>query len=117
MRTEYSPLDRRSRADARRAGESQKWEASLRLNVRCAKAIEHAIERHSAGGVLESGAAEEIMERYGLARVSFVLASSLNRHIRNISDKVSDWSMSVKVPYDPKYTSQFMIHAISSYPG
>ena len=111
MRTEYSPLDRRSRADARRAGESQKWEASLRLNVRCAKAIEHAIERHSAGGVLESGAAEEILERYGFARVSFVLAGSLNRHIRNISDKVSDWSMSVKVPYDPKYTSQFMIHA------
>lgn len=111
MRTEYPHLDRRFRAVAQRAGELWKWEESLRLNVRCAKAIENAIERHSAGGVLENGAAGDVLERYGFARVSFVLANSLKWYFRNTSSKVSDWSMSVYVPHDEKHISRFMIHA------
>ena len=111
MKTEYPYLDRRFKETARRAGELRKWEESLQLNVQCSKSIEDAIDSHSVGGVLEHGAAEAVLERYGLQRVCFVLANSLKWGFCNISNEVSNWSVSIPVPYDEKVIPQFEIHA------
>lgn len=111
MKTEYPYLDRRFKETAWRAGELRKWEESLQLNVQCAKSIEDAIDSHSTGGVLEHGAAEAVLERYGLQRVCFVLANSLKWGFCNISNEVSNWSMSIFVPYDKKVIPKFKINA------
>ncbi|WP_300756199.1 DUF3849 domain-containing protein [uncultured Oscillibacter sp.] len=111
MKSEYPYLDRRFRSEAQRAGQLPKWEESLRFNIQCAKSIEEAIVSHSSGGVLQSGAAETVLEQYGLQRAGFVLANSVKWNFRNTSARVSDWSMSIRVPYDQKALSRFLIHA------
>ena len=111
MKTEYPYLDRRFRSDAQRVGQLQKWKDSFQLNVQCAKSVEEAISSHSVDGVLEKGAAETVLEQYGLQRVSFVLANSIKWGFNTIQNKVSDWSMSISVPYDTKNISKFWVHA------
>nr|WP_325215143.1 DUF3849 domain-containing protein [uncultured Oscillibacter sp.] len=111
MKTEYPYLDRRFRSDAQRTRQLREWEASLRLNVRCAKSIEEAISSHRPGDILESGAAETVLEEYGFQRVSFVLANSIKWGFNTIQNKVSDWGMSIHVPHDTKNISQFWVHA------
>ena len=111
MTTEYPRLDRRFRSDAQRAGQLRQWEESLQLNIQCAKSIEEAIGSRGSGGVMKHGDVEAILEQYGIQRVSFVLANSVRRNLQTISGKVSDWSMSISVPYDEKYISRFSAYA------
>ena len=111
MKTDYPYLDRRFKEIARRAGELRKWEESLQLNVQCAKSIEEAISGLGCSRALENGVVKAILDQYGLQRVSFVLANSVKWNFGNASTEVSDWSMSIPVPYDKKYVSQFSVYA------
>ncbi len=111
MKTEYPYLDRRFRDMAKGPTELRKWKDSFQLNVQCARSVEEAIGSHSVGGVLERGAAEAVLDKYGLQRISFVLANSIKWGFSNIQGKVSDWGMSIHVPHDTKYISQFCVNA------
>ena len=111
MKTEYPYLDCRFRSAVKGIGELRIWEESFRLNVQCARSVEEAINIHSSDGVLERGAVEAVLDKYGLQRISFVLANSIKWGFSNIQGKISDWGMSIHVPHDTKYISQFCVNA------
>ena len=61
-------------------GELEEYRASFKANVACRDAIEDAIASHYADNRLDGSCVQEVVDRFGAERVSFVLA---NRKIRS----------------------------------
>ena len=64
---------------AREHGELEQYRASNRLNVQCKEAIEAAVREHFDGMHLNHDAAKGVIETYGMGRVEFVLASTVQQ--------------------------------------
>ena len=62
---------------AREHGEMEAYRVSLKHNRNCKEAIEAAIRKHFDGMHLGKTAAAEVVQEYGLERVLYVLASTV----------------------------------------
>ena len=121
MGSEYPYLYPNSRAEARRLGETQRYEDSFRLNVSCARAIEQAIRGHfnEADESLRGGCAQSVLEQYGFKRVTFVLANTLKEFQQSVckhlvSDGSYQWGQRTFVPPDGKYNRYFTVDTAAS---
>lgn len=110
MKREHPPVYQESGAEAMRRGETQMYEDSSRLNVSCARAIEQAIRDYFDGNEsLCDGCAQSVLEEYGVERVRFVLANTMqNVGFRYYhSEEVLQWSKDNPTPpssYDRYFT-------------
>lgn len=80
---------------ARENGELDAYRASHRANMDCKTAIEDAISRHYADNRLDSFACvKEVADRFGMERVGFVLASTVQTKDWDgrISDSNKEWA-------------------------
>lgn len=91
------------------------WE-SYRRNEECAKAVTRAIDENYDGRSLKDGCAEEAISRFGLDRVSFVLAYNI-RHLSydgRISRENRIWAEGMGSPSDSGLKLEWLIQ---SHPG
>lgn len=66
-----------SAAYAKEHGELEQYRASNRANLQCKEAIESAVREHFDGMYLSRDAAKDVIETYGIDRVMFVLANTV----------------------------------------
>ncbi len=63
--------------EARDKGELDEYRDSYNANLACKNDIESEISKHFDGLILDNDAIDSVIEKYGLERVSYVLASTL----------------------------------------
>ena len=62
---------------AKEHGELEQYRASNNANLQCKEAIEAAVREHFDGMYLSRDAAKDVIETYGIDRVMFVLANTV----------------------------------------
>ena len=77
QKMESCPLYRQSEAYAREHGELELYRVSRQANAACKDAIEAAIRFHFDGMHLESAGVKYALEKFGLERVAYVLAATI----------------------------------------
>ena len=83
---------------ARENGELDVYRASHRANMDCKSAIEDAISRHYADNRLDTSACvQEVSDRFGMERIAFVLASTVQTKDWDgrISDSNKEWAKGI----------------------
>ena len=87
---------------AKEHGELEAYRASFRANVDCKNAIEEAISNHYSDNRLDGSCVQEVVDRFGAERVSFVLANTIQHKDWDgrISPQNKEWAKSELVPND-----------------
>lgn len=82
--------------------ELEEYRASFRANVDCKNAIEEAIANHYADNRLDGSCVQEVVDRFGAERVSFVLANTIQHKDWDgrISPENKEWAKAEPVPND-----------------
>lgn len=82
--------------------ELEEYRASFRANVDCMNAIEEAIASHYADNRLDGSCVKEVVDRFGMDRVSFVLANTVQHKDWDgrISADNKEWAKAEPVPDD-----------------
>lgn len=116
MAADFPYLYPYSHGEAERRGDTQRYDASFRENVCCARAIEQAIREHfnDTDETLAGECAQSVLERYGFKRVNFVLANSLKEFQKSackhlVSDEAYRWGQGIFVPPDGKYNRYYEV--------
>lgn len=100
MGVEHKPVYRWSLRDAIDNGDTDRWRDSYRENCDCARAIERAIAENYHDNVLQNGTAP-ILERYGFARVQWVLANTIQeKDDGRFSPENKAWAKEFFIPKD-----------------
>ena len=83
-------------------GELEEYRASFKANVACRDAIEDAIASHYADNRLDGSCVQEVVDRFGAERVSFVLANTIQHKDWDgrISPENKEWAKAEPVPND-----------------
>lgn len=101
---------------AREHGELEQYRASNRANVACKEAIEAAIREHFDGMHLSHDAAKGVIDAYGMERVAFVLANTvqLQEWDGRYSRRNKEWASTI-----PNYHSDTIRrnYALTSHPA
>ena len=74
-----TPVYSQSGAYAHEHGELNQYRASNRANIACKEAIESAIREHYHDNQLDSQAAAQVVDAFGLDRTMYVLANTVQR--------------------------------------
>lgn len=87
---------------AKEHGELEKYRASHRANVDCKNAIEDAIADHYRDNRLDISCVNEVIDRFGMERVAFVLANTVQDKDWDgrISADNKAWAKEAPVPND-----------------
>ena len=116
MAADFPYLYPYSHGEAERRGDTQRYDASFRENVCCARAIEQAIRDHfnDTDETLAGDCAQSVLEQYGFKRVNFVLANSLKEFQKSackhlVSDEAYRWGQGIFVPPDGKYNRYYTV--------
>ena len=82
--------------------ELEEYRASFRANVECKNAIEEAIANHYSDNRLDGSCVQEVVDRFGAERVSFVLANTIQHKDWDgrISPENKEWAKAEPVPND-----------------
>ena len=82
--------------------ELEEYRASFRANVECKNAIEEAIAKHYSDNRLDGSCVQEVVDRFGAERVSFVLANTIQHKDWDgrISPENKEWAKAEPVPND-----------------
>lgn len=101
---------------AREHGELEQYRASNRANVACKEAIEAAVREHFDGMYLSDDAAKGVIDAYGMERVAFVLANTvqLQDWDGRYSRRNKEWASTI-----PNYNSDTIRcnYALDSHPA
>lgn len=101
---------RKSLETARQSGEIASWRESHRENIACKEDIEEAIRVSFNGMNLELSCVEKIVSKYGMERVKWVLANTLQE--KNYDDRFSrknrEWAANFDIPNDGR-NYEFMV--------
>lgn len=101
---------------AREHGELEQYRASNRANVACKEAIEAAVREHFDGMYLSDDAAKDVIDAYGMERVAFVLANTvqLQDWDGRYSRRSKEWASTI-----PNYNSDTIRcnYALDSHPA
>lgn len=88
---------------AREQGELEQYRASNRANVACKEAIEAAIREHYHENSLDSQAAAQVVNAFGLDRTLYVLANTVQQ--KNWDERFSpgnkEWAKSIPIQRNP----------------
>lgn len=74
-----TPIYHQTAAYAREHGELEAYRASTSANIACKEAIEASIRTHFDGMRLEKTAASEVIAAFGMERVAYVLANTVQQ--------------------------------------
>ena len=87
---------------AKEHGELEKYRASHRANVDCKNAIEDAIADHYRDNRLDTSCVNEVINRFGMERVAFVLANTVQDKDWDgrISADNKAWAKEAPIPND-----------------
>lgn len=87
---------------AKEHGELEAYRTSFRANVDCKNAIEEAISNHYSDNRLDGSCVQEVVDRFGAERVSFVLANTIQHKDWDgrISPQNKEWAKAELVPND-----------------
>ena len=99
--TGFIPVYRHSLTKAMMYHEKDKWQKSYELNMSCAQEIDKAIYKNHHGHVLDD-CAGEIVKKFGLERVSYVLANTVRMNKKRVafSEEIIAWSEKENIPRD-----------------
>lgn len=98
--SEYIPFYTHSLDNARHCCEVEKWRASHKANIDCAKAIENAIADNFKDNNFDSDCVKPIIEEFGFDRVNFILRYNLKnaQHDARYSKENREWGESLYAP-------------------
>lgn len=87
---------------AKEHSELEKYRTSFRANVDCKNAIEDAIANHYSDNRFDGSCVQEVIDRFGLERVAFVLANTVQHKDWDgrISPENKEWAKAEPVPND-----------------
>lgn len=87
---------------AKEHGELETYRTSHRANVACKNAIEEAISSHYRDNRFDGSCVDEVIDRFGMERVAFVLANTVQDKDWDgrISHDNKAWAKDVPVPND-----------------
>lgn len=106
---------------AQEHGELEQYQASNRANAACKKAIEAAIREHYDGNSLDSQAAAQVVEAFGLDRTLYVLANTVQQKDWDgrISPGNKEWAKSIPIQNNPDAwgTDRNCQFVVNSHPG
>ena len=88
---------------AQEHGELEQYRASSKANAACKEAIEAAIREHYDGNSLDSQAAAQVVEAFGLDRTLYVLANTVQQKDWDgrISPGNKAWAKSIPIQKNP----------------
>ena len=88
---------------AQEHGELEQYRASNRANAACKEAIEAAIREHYDGNSLDSQAAAQVVEAFGLDRTLFVLANTVQQKDwdARFSPGNKEWAKTIPIQKNP----------------
>ncbi len=102
-------------------GELDQYRASLKANIACKEAIEAAIREHYHDNRLDSKAAEQVIDAFGLERTMYVLANTVQQKDWDgrFSPRNKEWAKTIPIHANPDAwgadrNSQFVV---DSHPG
>ncbi len=102
-------------------GELDQYRASLKANIACKEAIEAAIREHYRDNRLDSKAAEQVIDAFGLERTMYVLANTVQQKDWDgrFSPRNKAWAKTIPIHANPDAwgadrNSQFVV---DSHPG
>ena len=100
MQSEYPPVYMGTLEDAVEKQEADAYLDSRNLNIDCKNAIEQTIKENYDGTHLNPNGAFALIEKFGVERVSFVLANTLHQRFKDgrFSDRNKQWGASIKIP-------------------
>ena len=109
--TEGVPLYGRTSEYASSNGEENLYRQSLQANIECRHAIEQAIRNNFDGMHLNKGFENKLIEQFGMARVKYVLANTVqeNEWDGRYSPETKEWAKTVTVTEKSEHRSQFVI--------
>lgn len=96
------PVYAHSATFAKEHGELESYRSSHRANVDCKNAIENAIANHYSNNRFDGSCVSEVIDRYGMERVAFVLANTVQDKDWDgrISPENKAWAKEISVPND-----------------
>ena len=111
-----TPIYPHSAAYAREHGELEQYRASNNVNRQCKESIEAAVREHFDGMYLSRDAAKDVIETYGIDRVMFVLANTvqLQDWDGRYSPRNKAWAKTI--PNDNSDTVRYG-YAVNSHPA
>lgn len=88
---------------AREHGELEQYRASNRANIACKEAIEAAIREHYHDNQLDSQAAAQVVDAFGLDRTLFVLANTVQQKDwdARFSPGNKEWAKAIPIQKNP----------------
>ena len=109
--TEGVPLYGRTLEYAKANDEKNLYRQSLQANIECKHEIEQAIRNNFDGMHLNKGFENKLIEQFGMARVKYVLANTVqeNDWDGRYSPETKEWAKTVTVTEKSDHRSQFVI--------
>ncbi len=109
--TEGVPLYGRTLEYAKANDEKNLYRQSLQANIECKHEIEQAIRNNFDGMHLNKGFENKLIEQFGMARVKYVLANTVqeNDWDGRYSPETKEWAKGVTVTEKSDHRSQFVI--------
>ncbi len=106
---------------AQEHGELEQYRASSRANAACKEAIEAAIREHYDGNSLDSQAAAQVVEAFGLDRTLYVLANTVQQKDWDgrISPGNKAWAKTIPIQKNPDAwgADRNASFVVNSHPG
>ena len=97
------PVYVHSASYARQHGETSQYKNSHYANIDCKNAIEDAISKHYSNNRLDGSCVHEVVDRFGVERVAFVLANTVQD--KNWDGRIlkgnKEWAEKILIPDDP----------------
>ena len=106
---------------AQEHGELEQYRASSRANIACKEAIEAAIREYYDGNSLDSQAAAQVVEAFGLDRTLYVLANTVQQKDWDgrISPGNKEWAKTIPIHPNPDAwgADRNASFVVNSHPG
>jgi len=113
LQQKYPPLYKKPADIALAAGELDQYRSSMQINIECRDAIEKTIRDSYDGMNLPDDCAKDVLKKFGLERVSYVLANTVQQ--KNWDGRFSDsnrhWAKTVRMFLPKEKRERFIIES------
>ena len=114
--TEGVPLYGGTLETAKANGEENLYRQSLRANIECKHEIDQAVNKNFDGYRLNKGFEQDLLDRFGMERVKYVLANTVQEQAWDgrYSPETKEWSNTVTIAEEKERRHQF---ELTSHPA
>lgn len=114
--TEGVPLYGGTLETAKANGEENLYRQSLRANIECKHEIDQAVNKNFDGYRLNKGFEQDLLDRFGMERVKYVLANTVQEQAWDgrYSPETKEWSNTVTIMEEKERRHQF---ELTSHPA